>query len=145
MSRAITQEELFQEILIKHTTGDETSAEFRRICDEHGLFDDDAGLRRANDAYKERKINALARKGNWIGKDGQPTELVHIIRTKRRGKRSQKTHHRVQLHLCGFSDLAWLVRDRLKRRDYFHDEARKYRDFGVDKYGRKFQKLFPFD
>jgi hypothetical protein len=143
MSRAITQEEMFQEILVKHTTGDETSEQFRSICIEQGLFEDDPGINRATKSYMERRINALARLDGWVDKDGNPTELVHIVRTKSRG--GKKTHHRVQLHLCGFNDMVWLVRDRLQRESYFHSEAKKYCEIGSAKFGRRFQKLFQFD
>lgn len=142
MPSAMTQEELFQEIIATRTRGDESSVEFRAICIAAGLFEDDPGIKKARESYMDRRIRALARMGGWVDKDGNPTELVNIVRANK--STGKKVHHWIQLRLLTFEDQVYLVKDRLRKHSYFYDEAKRYYDDGCTKFGRKFQKQFQF-
>jgi hypothetical protein len=138
----ITREEQFQEVLFT-CTGEETKDELREKCVAAGMFEDDRRLLKAAELYMDRVIRDLARQKGWTDKDGDPLELVNVMRAdKRTGK---KVNCYIDLRMAGFEDHVYLVKDRLAKAKYFHEEARRFYDDGCRKFGRKFQNLFQFN
>lgn len=142
MSAIVTREELFQQILIDKVTGEETVEELRSYCIDGGLFEHDRGLKRATESYMDKVIRRLARQDGWVDKDGAALRLYNVVRVDTESGKAK--HLYVDLRLASFDDRVYLVKDRLSKAAYFHEEAKEiYRD-SCKKFGRKFQRLFQF-
>src|SRR3954462_15193647 len=98
---AITREELFQDVLYT-CTGEETKDDLRARCIEAGMFEDDRGLKRAAEAYMDRIIRDLARQKGWVDSNGDPMELVNVVRKDKATGRP--VHFYVDLRLVTFDD-----------------------------------------
>lgn len=143
MHHAITQEELFQQILEAHAHEPLTTAQIRILCERAGLFDGDARVINADARVKDAIIRGLARQKGWTDKDGNPIELFNVVQVN--PKTSKEEHVYLNLEIATFDHHVYLVKDRLSKADYFREEAKNIYTHGCKKFGRKFQRLFQFD
>lgn len=116
---------------------------FLALCDEHGVFDDDAQAAMVAQ-YKKAEIRKMLRR---MGRQraaaelGEQIEWVNLIVQTPDGK-SQQVYKQLQLFDEG--DFVQVIRERMGRVQYWRDEVDRLVQLAIARFGPRIQDMLPF-
>jgi hypothetical protein len=111
------------------------------IADEHDLWGEEIEAR-ATRLYKKSLIRSIVRKPHE-DEDGNVIEWVGIV--KKDAATGREAPFYKQIEMFDEDDTEYVIRDRVRRAGKFIEEAIRFRDLGVSKFGKRFQKRFDFN
>lgn len=145
MSKSGTKEALFQEIAIAHFQGKEVTVdEMRAICEANGFWGDDEDAQLLRDA-KNKVMRTLARKPIY-DESGNRLEMFNIVRPAAEDPTTGEPVPKQQFfrfaHEVDKDDFEYVIRQNVKRRDYFTREITRQLGMYGERFGKKSRTLF---
>jgi len=118
--------------------------QFLALCDDHGVFDEQAQAEMITN-YKKAEIRKMLRrmaKHPPADLKDEKIEWVNLIIQTPDG-RSQQVYK--QLALFDAGDFVQVVRERMSRVKYWQAEVQRLVDVAVDRFGPRIRDMLPFN